>query len=266
MPNFSWPEIHGALTHFPVALLITAVVFDLGAALFRRPNGHVVSFWLLVAAVVMAVPTLYAGWMAGDVLFHDVQPPNIFVWHRTAAFTTAGIAAVLLLFRALKRDLLLGGARALSILLLLAAAGTVGYTGYLGGRMLFGSQAVSHEHGGGEEHEGKGHEHGGGEHHEDKGHEQHATEEPEAPDPKLVAAGEQAFKARNCLSCHKMSGKGGTLGPELTNEGTHQPDMNWQVEHLKNPAKMTPGSSMPSFAHLKPDELNALAAYLISRR
>ncbi len=31
MFGISWPEIHGALTHFPVALLITAAIFETGA-------------------------------------------------------------------------------------------------------------------------------------------------------------------------------------------------------------------------------------------
>src|SRR5579871_776587 len=101
----SWPEMHGALTHFPIALLVTACVFEIGAALLHRPTGRLVSFWMLVAAVVMAVPALATGWMTGSQLFGGAPSlPSVFVWHRAAAFTTAGLAVVLLGWRAAARD------------------------------------------------------------------------------------------------------------------------------------------------------------------
>ena len=256
----SWPEIHGALTHFPVALLITACVFDLAAALCRKPQGRLISFWLLVAAGVMAVPSLVAGWMTGDQLFGRApEPPRIFVLHRGAAFATSGIALVLLAWRAKSRDQLAGGARAASLALMCLAGIGAAYTGFLGGRMLFGgqNQVTGHEaHGGGEAHAGDMH-----------GEEPH----PGAPrqsevDPARVKAGERLFRNNGCTGCHKMNGVGASGGPDLTHEGQHQPDLQWQVEHLKNPAKMSPGSMMPSFARLKPDELKALAEYLVTRR
>ena len=80
-----------------------------------------------------------------------------------------------------------------------------------------------------------------------------------------MVAGETLFRSNNCLSCHKMGARGGTLGPELTLEGAKHPDLKWQIEHLKNPDKVTPGSAMPSFGHLKPEELRALADFLVSK-
>lgn len=38
----------------------------------------------------------------------------------------------------------------------------------------------------------------------------------------------------------------------------------WHVLHLKDPQLINPGSVMPSFAHLPEDELEALAAYLLT--
>lgn len=255
-----WPEIHGGLTHFPVALLITACVFDLAAVLRRQPEGRLISFWLLVAAVVMAVPSLVAGWMTGDQLFGRApQPPKIFILHRGAAFATSGLALLLLLGRARAGDRLTGPAVAASVVLMCLAAGGAAYTGFLGGRMLFGSQAqlLSHRHEGGEEH-------GGGTPAGERPAEG-AAERPPA-DPALVRTGERLFQGSGCTGCHKMNGVGASLGPDLTHEGEHQPDLHWQIEHLKNPAKISPGSLMPSFARLKPDELKALAAYLVTRR
>ncbi len=38
----------------------------------------------------------------------------------------------------------------------------------------------------------------------------------------------------------------------------------WHVAHLKDPQLVSPGSIMPSFAHLPEDELEALAEYLLT--
>lgn len=248
--SLPWLELHGAITHFPIALLITAVAYELAAFVFRWPLGRRLSFWLLVAAVLMAVPSLVTGWMTGNQLFGQVpSPPAVFVWHRAAAFIASGIALILLIWRAAARDQLGGGALAGTVVLVLAAAGVVGYTGFLGGRMVFGGESQVQAH------EGPGHEHA-----------EHGEEhKPPQVDPKLVQAGEKLFQSQNCRSCHPLNGSGGKVGPDLTHEGKKQPDLNWQIAHLKNPAKLSPGSIMPSYAQLKPDELKALAAYMVSR-
>lgn len=38
----------------------------------------------------------------------------------------------------------------------------------------------------------------------------------------------------------------------------------WHIAHLKDPRLINPGSVMPSFAHLPDDDLEALAAYLLT--
>src|SRR5205085_11428402 len=120
----SWPEMHGAVTHFPVALLITAFIYEAGALVLHRPAWRAASLWMLVAAVVTAVPSLVVGWMTGNQLFSGVgQPPAVFVWHRAAAFTTSGVALLLLLWRAIARDQLGRGSRGGSVALAPVAAG-----------------------------------------------------------------------------------------------------------------------------------------------
>ena len=55
------------------------------------------------------------------------------------------------------------------------------------------------------------------------------------------------------------------MGPELTHEAANHADIEWQVGHLKEPARFTPGSSMPGYPQLSPDDLHALAEYMASR-
>ena len=256
MPPLSWVELHGALTHMPVAFLLAVPLFEIGAVVFRKPEWRTVSFWLLVAAVVMAVPSLLTGWFTGNDIFlsrENAQAPAIFYQHRLAAFSTSGLAIVLLAWRIKSRDQLPKHALAASILLAAVTAATVGYPGFLGGRMVFG----------------------GGSEPASASVAVNSTSAPATKDsqpkipavePRLVAGGARLFKELPCQSCHRMEGKGGQSGPELTHEAQRHADIKWQIEHLKNPEKMKPGSGMPPFDYLKPTELEALGAYLATRK
>ena len=77
-------------------------------------------------------------------------------------------------------------------------------------------------------------------------------------------AGAKLFAVAGCLNCHTYNGDGGTnLGaPELTAEGTKNKGIQFQVEHLQNPASKSPGSPMPSFAGLGTSRLTQLAHFL----
>lgn len=85
-----------------------------------------------------------------------------------------------------------------------------------------------------------------------------------ALDPAIIAKGKALFEAGSCSGCHMINGKGGNVGPDLSNEGAKRPSLAWQIDHLKNPQKVVPSSMMPAFNNLKPDELTALAQYLAS--
>ncbi len=73
--------------------------------------------------------------------------------------------------------------------------------------------------------------------------------------------GKLVFRREGCLGCHRVRGKGGSVGPDLTNEGSRslrafdfshvsgpQTISNWMRRHLLDPGGVSPGSSMPAFA------------------
>jgi cbb3-type cytochrome c oxidase subunit II len=111
--------------------------------------------------------------------------------------------------------------------------------------------------------------------------------------------GKKIYQREGCLYCHTQQvrrpevGTGtvqvaGDIGPESKPEdfvydkpvlwGTERqgPDLahvasrpygavkEWHIRHLKDPAAIRPGTVMPSFAHLPEEELEALAAYLLT--
>jgi ubiquinol-cytochrome c reductase cytochrome b subunit len=76
-----------------------------------------------------------------------------------------------------------------------------------------------------------------------------------------IASGAQLFYDRGCVACHRISGYGGTRGPDLTAVGTRRGSAEMAVSILGS------GRNMPSYAaYLTPDELNALIAFLLSRK
>jgi menaquinol-cytochrome c reductase cytochrome b/c subunit len=89
--------------------------------------------------------------------------------------------------------------------------------------------------------------------------------------PDAALPGAELFAASGCLSCHTYLSYGSTnLGaPDLTEEGLKNRGIEWQIDHLINPASKSPGSQMPSFAPLgnpdvggDPENLRNLAIFL----
>jgi menaquinol-cytochrome c reductase cytochrome b/c subunit len=86
-------------------------------------------------------------------------------------------------------------------------------------------------------------------------------------DEKLPAAaipGAKLFAVSGCTACHTYDGSGGAaLGaPDLTNIGTRHLGVTFQINHLKCPSCVNPGSPMPKFASLGEKNLRALAIFL----
>jgi mono/diheme cytochrome c family protein len=88
-----------------------------------------------------------------------------------------------------------------------------------------------------------------------------ATGEPKA---ELIKYGKTLYRQEGCFMCHQLGGEGGTVGPDLTVEGTRGRSSEWLVGHFKDPAAYTPGSIMPPFKNLTEDQLQALTAFLQS--
>ena len=243
MPHYSMLALHSAVTHFPIAMLIAALLFELGSPIFKKPEWRMVSFWLLVTAVVTAPISLITGIKTADhLLAQGGVAAHVMQQHRLYAFVASGLALIILAWRIAVKDRLAKGAIALSLVLTLFAVAAVGYTGYLGGRMILG---------------------------EDSPIEITPSATAPAPvvkeDPGIVLVGRHLYETQSCSACHRLNGQGGAGGPDLSHEGLKHPSKDWQIAHLKDPGKATPGSTMPAYDTLTVDQLNALASYLVTR-
>jgi menaquinol-cytochrome c reductase cytochrome b/c subunit len=70
------------------------------------------------------------------------------------------------------------------------------------------------------------------------------------------------FAQSGCLACHRFEGTGGTIGPDLTEEGTRGRGKEWQIEHLIDPQSKTPDSTMPAFTRFTDEQYDLLATFL----
>jgi mono/diheme cytochrome c family protein len=82
--------------------------------------------------------------------------------------------------------------------------------------------------------------------------------------PAAAVPGAKLFAVSGCTACHTYSGSGSSnLGaPDLTSIGTQKLGIQFQIDHLKCPSCVNPGSPMPKFASLGEKRLRQLAIFL----
>ena len=81
---------------------------------------------------------------------------------------------------------------------------------------------------------------------------------------KEALAGANLFAESGCTNCHTYLGTGSSnLGaPDLSEIGSQGKGIQFQIDHLKCPSCVNPGSPMPPFAALGEDNLHKLAVFL----
>jgi mono/diheme cytochrome c family protein len=82
--------------------------------------------------------------------------------------------------------------------------------------------------------------------------------------PPEAKPGAELFAVAGCTACHTYLGTGSSnLGaPDLTTIGTQNLGIDFQINHLKCPSCVVPGSPMPKFESLGEERLHDLAVFL----
>src|SRR4051812_46387303 len=82
--------------------------------------------------------------------------------------------------------------------------------------------------------------------------------------PPKAYPGARIFASSGCTACHTYAGSGTkNLGaPDLTAIGRRHLGIRIQINHLKCPSCVNPGSPMPPFASLGDDRLRQVAIFL----
>src|ERR1019366_2783593 len=69
---------------------------------------------------------------------------------------------------------------------------------------------------------------------------------PTSSNPKkdpLVLKGKQLYADLRCFYCHKLKGRGGTVGPALDNVGFRR-TQEWMAHHFRDPKEVSQGTKM----------------------
>ena len=126
---------HGALNHFPIALLFVSAILDSLAR--KRPNLRSTAWLLLVLGTLGAIAATVSGLLAHLAFEDDPYLLSAIDVHQYLAFATTALFAALTVWRwrSLRLGSDAGGIRAYLALVLLGLV-VLGVTGFLGGNLL----------------------------------------------------------------------------------------------------------------------------------
>jgi mono/diheme cytochrome c family protein len=85
----------------------------------------------------------------------------------------------------------------------------------------------------------------------------------EVPGVPQLADGRNLFETSGCRGCHKLNGRGGAIGPDLTAEAEMHRSPDWLERHFLDPAAVVADSAMPKLK-LSRLQIHALTYYMLS--
>lgn len=87
--------------------------------------------------------------------------------------------------------------------------------------------------------------------------------EGDVPGVPELTEGRRLFETEGCHGCHKLNGVGGSIGPDLSEEGANHRSPQWLERHFLAPNLLSAGSAMPNF-HFTHEQARALTYYMLS--
>ncbi len=137
MFGYDWPRIHALFVAFPVALLPTAVMFDLVGLARKREALRRTGLVLLLIGTIAAGGAVLAGLQAEDEIDHGNAIHHLMEEHQTLGYFTLGIFGVVGLWRLWRERKMGSKERAATFVLSLVGLGFLIDTGHHGGKLVF---------------------------------------------------------------------------------------------------------------------------------
>jgi uncharacterized membrane protein len=138
-----WDKLHGAMTHFPIALLLFSTACDFGAVILKKlpfaRELRSVSRYALAVGVLASLGAVISGipmskgdlWGRGD-----------FAWHHRFVWPAFGLLVALAVWRLVVKEAMSRFGLCLYLCLMLLASGLVAAAGYFGGELLLSGGGV----------------------------------------------------------------------------------------------------------------------------
>ena len=132
-----WDKLHGAMTHFPIALLLFSTACDFLSVTFKKlafaRELRIVSFYSLAAAALASLGAVVSGIALTK---GDLWGRGNFAWHHRFVWPAFGLLVALAVWRLVVRDAMSRTGLYLYLTLMLLASGLVAAAGYFGGELL----------------------------------------------------------------------------------------------------------------------------------
>jgi len=135
---FTATHLHAMIVHFPVALVLVAFFTEILGIIFKKKFYQEATFYILLLATIGASVAYITGNAAGDGMDGGSLLQAMEAHEKAATFTLVFTIAAFVAKSALyilKKQIL--WLKILSFVLLMAAAGGVASTGYLGGQLVY---------------------------------------------------------------------------------------------------------------------------------
>ncbi|MEK6603597.1 MAG: DUF2231 domain-containing protein [Nitrospirota bacterium] len=129
--------IHPMVVHFPIALLITSVVFDFLAMRWRHKSFQDAGFYTLIAGLLGAAVAVLTGAMAEEVAEDKGIPESVLEIHEALGYATLLFFIGLLALRLLMRWKLISERPALYLAMGVAGIMILSAAGYFGGSLVY---------------------------------------------------------------------------------------------------------------------------------
>lgn len=129
--------IHPMIVHFPIALLITSVLFELLGRALHTNALREGALWLLALGLGSGVVAYLTGELAEEAAENAGIPEVLIETHETLALVTLIIFGILLVWRFMFRKDLTDQALGVYFLVAVFGLGTLAATGHFGGDLVY---------------------------------------------------------------------------------------------------------------------------------
>lgn len=129
--------IHPMVVHFPIALLIVSVIFDLIATRWRHKSFQDAGFYTLIAGLLGAAAAVLTGALAEEVVEDKGIPESVLEIHEALGYATLFFFIGLLALRLLMRWQLIKEIPTLYLAMGFVGIVILAAAGYFGGSLVY---------------------------------------------------------------------------------------------------------------------------------